>query len=84
MYNLDISPRAERRFKKFPKNYKEAIKEAIETIKEEPFSGKPLSHELTGQFSYKVGVYRIIYRINEKDKLVQIITVGHRETIYEN
>lgn len=83
MYNLNISPRAQKRFKKFPKNYKKAVKEAIETIREEPFLGKPLSRELSGKFSYKVGTYRIIYKINQKDKFIEIITAGHRATIYE-
>ena len=83
MYSLDISPRAKLQFKKFPKRYKEAIKEAIKAIREEPFSGKPLTRELTGKFAYKVGVYRIIYRVNKKDKIIQIITSGHRSTVYE-
>ena len=82
MYSLDIAPRAKQQFKKIPKRYQKAIKEAIKSIKEEPLSGKPLTRELTRKFSYKVGVYRIIYRINEQDKIVQIITAGHRATIY--
>ncbi len=83
MYSLDISPRAKQQLKKFPKRYKAAINEAIKTIQEEPLFGKPLTRELTGRFSYKVGVYRIIYIINEKDKVVQVITAGHRGTIYD-
>jgi mRNA-degrading endonuclease RelE of RelBE toxin-antitoxin system len=39
--------------------------------------------ELTGKFSFRVGVYRIIYKVNKKDKVVDILTAGHRATVYE-
>lgn len=62
--------------------YKEAISEAFEEIKEDPYVGKPLARELKGRFSYKVGAFRIIYKINEKDKIIQVITAGHRAVVY--
>jgi len=55
---------------------------ALKEIKENPFIGKPLTRELTGRFSYKLGVFRVIYKVNKKDKLVEIIAVGHRATVY--
>jgi len=56
---------------------------ALAEIKEEPFLGKPLARELTGKFSFRVGVYRIIYKVNKKDKVIDILTAGHRATVYE-
>lgn len=83
MYNLIIAPRAQKRLKEIAKlHYKQAIKEALAEIEDDPFVGKPLSRELTGQFTYKLGVFRIIYTVNEKDKTINVITAGHRSTIY--
>lgn len=82
MYKLRIYPKAAKELKKLSQLHKEAIINALQDIQEDPFVGKPLTRELTGRFAYKVGVYRIIYTVNRKDKVVQIITAGHRATIY--
>lgn len=64
------------------KEHQLAVVEALEEISEDPYVGKPLTRELTGRFSYRVGVNRIIYRINEPDKSVQVVTAGHRSNVY--
>ena len=84
MYQLKISTKAEKELKKISKKYQQhAIYAALEDIKEEPTIGKPLVRELTGRYSYRIGVYRLIYKISKKDKIVYIISVGHRSTIYQ-
>lgn len=82
MYEVRIYKKAEREIKKISKRYKEAILNALYEIKENPLVGKPLSRELTGRFSYKVGIYRIIYKINKNDKIVYVLTAGHRSAVY--
>lgn len=82
MYKLVISSQAGKELKKIKKLYREAIISALEEIREDPLVGKPLTRELTGRFSYRIGLFRIVYKVNTQDKLVQIITAGHRSTIY--
>lgn len=82
MYKIRLSTQANRELKVISKFHKQAIGFAFEELKENPFSGKPLTRELTGRFTYKVGVYRIIYKVNKRDKVVMILTVGHRATVY--
>ncbi len=84
MYKLHIFPKAERELKKISIRHQKAILEAFEDLQEDPFMGKSLTRELTGRFSYRVGVYRIIYGIRKKDKVVEIFTAGHRSTIYKS
>jgi addiction module RelE/StbE family toxin len=83
MYKIIIAPRAQRELKAIAKRHRKALAEAIESLKEDPFQGKPLTRDLTKRYSYKVGVYRIIYKINSKDRRVDIITAGHRATVYQ-
>jgi len=83
MYKLRISLRAENEIKKLPHPHQKAIILVLMEIKEEPFLGNPLTRELTGYFSYRVGVYRIIYKVNKKDKVINILTAGNRSTTYE-
>ncbi len=82
MYKIIISPRAKLRIKQAKENYQDILASVIEELKEDPFSGKPLGEKLTGQFSYKIGVYRIIYKVNFQNKTITILTAGHRSTIY--
>ena len=83
MYKLRISSRAENEIKKISHPHQKAIILSLAEIKEDPFLGKPLTRELTGRFSFRVGMYRIIYKVNNKDKIIDILTAGHRATIYK-
>lgn len=84
MYLVVISPKARKRIKEMSKRHQEVIGEIVKELQEDPLlMGKPLSCNLTGKFSYKVGVYRIIYIINEKDGIVNILSAGHRATVYD-
>lgn len=82
MYKLRITGHAQREIKRISLSHQEAILAALEVLRNDPYLGKPLTRELTRRFTYRVGVFRIIYTINEHDKLVSILTAGHRATIY--
>lgn len=83
MYKIKLTARAKRELKNISKLHEEAISSIFEELKNDPLLGKPLTRELTGKFSLRVGVYRIVYKINKKDKIITILTAGHRATIYE-
>ena len=59
------------------------LKRALQFISEDPFCGKALKDELAGLRSYRVKRYRIIYRLMEKDNILEIIAIGPRKSIYE-
>ena len=84
MYKLRISAKAGRQIKQIKRSKQTAIILALTEIKEDPLLGKPLTREFTGKFSYRVGVYRIIYKIDQKDKIIYILTAGHRSSVYTN
>ncbi len=83
MYKLRISSKAEKEIKKISHPHQKAIILSLTEIKDNPFLGKPLTRELTGRFSFRVGLYRIIYKVNMKDKIIDILTAGHRSTVYK-
>ncbi|MDO8577206.1 MAG: type II toxin-antitoxin system RelE/ParE family toxin [Candidatus Daviesbacteria bacterium] len=83
MYRLILSSQSLKQLKNIKQNHQSAVKLAIEDIKENPDIGKPLTRELKGRFSYRVGLYRIIYKVNQKDKIIHILNAGHRATVYE-
>ena len=82
MFKLKITAKAKKQIKNISKLHQEAVIEAFEVIKEEPQSGKPLTKELFSRYSFRVGVHRIIYLIDFKDKIITIISAGHRSKTY--
>lgn len=83
MYILRISSKAKKELKEISQEHKKALINALYEIKEDPTFGKPLKRELTGLYSFRVGVYRIIYKVNKKDRIISVLTAGHRATIYK-
>lgn len=45
--------------------------------------GKALSHNKAGLWRYRVGDYRIICEIQDRELVVLVIAVGHRREIYD-
>ena len=82
MFKLRISPKAEKRIKKLKIDYQIEIIEALAEIKKDPMLGKPLSRELNGRFVHKFKAYRIIYLVNLKDEVIDILDADHRGKIY--
>ena len=82
MFRVSISPQARKQLKSIKQTHRDALASVIDDLKENPYLGKPLGRELIGKYSYRVGVYRIIYKVNNQDKIVQILTAGHRSAIY--
>jgi len=83
MYKIKISAKAKKQLKQIAKSYQQrAVQAALEDIKDDPRIGKPLRRELTGRFTYKIGVYRIIYKVKEKEQIAFILSAGHRASVY--
>lgn len=72
-----------REFNKLPKDVKEQILKALEKTATNPYSGIKLRGKLDGLWRCRVGKYRVIYMIDEKDKTVIFLDVGLRKSIYD-
>lgn len=64
------------------KAIKDRIAEAVKQILADPYRGVALLGELKGLWRYRVGDYRVIYEINEKEKLVTFHFVTLRKKAY--
>lgn len=61
---------------------KQKIRAALKTILDNPGEGKALRSELKGLFTFRVARFRIVYRPGKK-KVIEIVSIGPRKTIYE-
>ncbi|OGX11721.1 MAG: hypothetical protein A2351_01745 [Omnitrophica bacterium RIFOXYB12_FULL_50_7] len=76
-----ISGTVQKQIRHLPPALKRQVRCAIDDVKQKPESGKPLEDDLSGYRSYRIGRYRLIYRITE-DRLI-LEAFGPRENIYE-
>ena len=82
-YTVKLTREARKRIEKLDVSIKKIIQKAIDSLAQNPYKGKPLSHELAGLYSYRTSDYRIIYKIEEGQLIIIVITVGHRREIYK-
>jgi len=85
MYRIElsnfISKELEKIYKVDQKLYFRFIS-AIETLKLNPYKGKRLIGKFAGDYSLRVGDYRIVYTVYKDRLVVCIIDLGHRREIY--
>lgn len=68
--------------KKLNAEVKERVIEAVGEILIDPYSGVNLKGDLKGYWSRKVGKHRIIYKIDESEKIVVFFDVDLRKRVY--
>lgn len=82
-WRIEMMPSARRDLNRLKEAAASAVLETIDHIEDAPQRmGKPLRLELEGLWSARRGTYRVIYRILERERLVQIITIDHRADVY--
>lgn len=84
-YRIDLTKQAEKSFGLIMKSQPAMgvrIAHAIDTIASNPGMGVPLKGILKGLNKYRVGPYRIIYKIHHAHLLIVVIDIGHRKEIY--
>ena len=55
---------------------------AIEALKINPYQGKQLKGRFVGDYSLRIGDYRVIYSVRKDKLIVYIIDLGHRREVY--
>lgn len=82
-YNLLISQSAEKTLKKLPTKEVSRVVAAIEklAIDPRPQGCRKLSGEASA-YRVRVGVYRIIYEVEDQILRILVLKIGHRKDIY--
>lgn len=82
-YRPDIGAEAAAAIRRLPPQVKRALRAAIRALAINPGAGEPLRGELAGRFKYRVRRYRIVYRVDRAARVLRIVAVGHRRSVYE-
>ena len=82
MHRLIVRETAQRQMERLPKHVYESVKERISNLRHDPrpHGAKKLTKDFG--WSIRVGNYRVIYRIDDKEQVVFIAAVKPRQSAY--
>ena len=81
-YLVVITKDVQKSIDKISEPYQGRIKVALAWLEGNPYSGKKLTANHKGKWTYRVGPFRIVYFIRAKELLVLIIDVADRRDVY--
>lgn len=82
MYQLIFDKKALHDFNKLEDNIKERIWKKLQETKENPFRFLKSLASIEG-FKLRVGDYRAIIDVDNANKILKVLKVGHRKNIYD-
>ena len=82
MHRLVVPREIQEVIRKMHPDLKKKVKASLKMILSDPHSGKELMDDLSALRSFRVGSFRIIYRI-ENPEQIELVAIGPRARIYE-
>lgn len=82
-YTVIVAPAAKRDLKRLPADALRRVAEAIDQLADEPRPhGSVKLQGATDLYRIRIGDYRVIYQIHDRQLRIVIVRVGHRRDIY--
>ena len=84
MYNIELRRKAQRGLDKLPKADFDAVIDSIKGLADAPRPKGVEKIKSAGLWRIRQGDYRIVYHIDDSQKLVVVLRIGHRREIYRS
>jgi len=85
MFEVILTREALRSYRKAQAHLARKLNRCFDNLSVNPFSHpnvKKLAGVLRGRFRYRAGDWRVVYRVDEKNKQVIILVIAHRSDVY--
>ncbi|MEM2087526.1 MAG: type II toxin-antitoxin system RelE/ParE family toxin [Thermoproteota archaeon] len=82
-YNIEVTRHFERVFRKLNPETARRIRGKILELRINPYANKPLTGQLSGLRTMRIGDYRVLYIVDEENKKVTLIHMEHRRAVYK-
>jgi mRNA-degrading endonuclease RelE of RelBE toxin-antitoxin system len=82
-WKMRFTPEASRLVSKLHPDNKKQLKQALNELRQNPYTGKELQEELFEFKSLRLKRYRVIYAISEEENYIGIYYLGRRSDVYE-
>ena len=84
MYQVELRRRAQRTLDRLPQTHFQAVIEAIKELAQTPRPRGVEKVKSTGLWRIRLGDYRIIYGVDDNQRIVTIVLIGHRREVYRS
>jgi len=84
MYKIELRRRAQRALDRLPESDFRAVVKAIKELARTPRPRGIEKVKSAGLWRIRQGDYRVIYAINDNQKLITVVRIGHRREIYRS
>jgi mRNA interferase RelE/StbE len=81
-FSVKIKASAAKSLRALPRAERERLAAAIDRLADEPYAGSALKGEFSGLRRLRVGRYRIVYEVLDRELIVLIVRIGHRREVY--
>lgn len=82
-YKTEMPPEVAEAVRHLPPSLKRSVRSTLRELTLNPHMGEPLRNELEGLRKFRVRRYRVVYRILERDRVIRILAIAERRTVYE-
>ena len=86
MYEVILMGQAERFYAAAQRPLARKLARCFEHLEQDPrrhSNAKPLTGPLAGYHRFRVGDYRVVYRIDEPARKVLVVKIAHRREVYQ-
>ncbi|MDZ7963194.1 MAG: type II toxin-antitoxin system RelE/ParE family toxin [Aulosira sp. DedQUE10] len=86
MYELTLTRKAQKFYEEVDTSLAERLNRCFDQLRENPYEHpniKRLKGEFSGLLRYRVGDWRVVYRVDEAQSLITILLIAHRSDIYQ-
>ena len=82
MYRVRLERRAEKELKGLHPVDRRRVLVAIRVLRDDPRPPKCKKLQRVGAWRIRVGDYRVVYDIDDEEKTVTVLRIGHRKDVY--
>ncbi len=82
-FTIVFKPSVLKKSKRFPKKDLKRIEEKLDSLCKDPYVNAIKVREIEDVWRVRVGVYRILYRIENNRMVILVVRIDHRKQVYK-
>lgn len=86
MHSVILLTNAQRFYADADATLRKKVQRCLSALEADPTRGnnvKPLTGEFAGYWRYRMGDWRVIYRVDSTEQRVYVVKIAHRREVYE-
>jgi mRNA interferase RelE/StbE len=81
-YSVTLKRSAEKELDSLPPKIHDKIIKSLLELKNTLFPRKAKKLQARDGYRLRIGEYRVLYILHEKEKIIEIVSIGHRKEVY--